>query len=296
MCGKGWAEAVQSDATFFVINAGQYECLCIRHREEQTLYVSDTIKICESVPAYGKLHTGLYIAAFEDALDRAEQLREIQDSSSLVFDRLYSRKYPYDRVQYIHVIQPDIASHNEDIVDQAEDQELLFVSGAFTTFPLLLMKFQKISQTLEQNLEIRIQSDPRAVLDQACQIQLWQRFRRLNSEGVPFHGPDGPHTFLLRLQQLTDKVFDCTVVTTDRSFGKKFVLKVAEQKSAQAKLRDEYVRYLWLKEEGFMFGLFGCEVEGMLKLGLLLSYGGVSLFHSASVITKTKLWVLKELC
>jgi len=95
---------------------------------------------------------------------------------------------------------------------------------------------------------------------------------------------------------LTDKVFDCTVVTTDRSFGKKFVLKVAEQKSAQAKLRDEYVRYLWLKEEGFMFGLFGCEVEGMLKLGLLLSYGGVSLFHSASVITKTKLWVLKELC
>jgi hypothetical protein len=32
-------------------------------------------------PAYGKLHIGLYIAAFKDAIDRAAQLHEIQQKN-----------------------------------------------------------------------------------------------------------------------------------------------------------------------------------------------------------------------
>lgn len=46
----------------------------IRHRNTQTLYVSDLIKphACKE-PSYGKLHVGLYIAAIRDALDRERQ-------------------------------------------------------------------------------------------------------------------------------------------------------------------------------------------------------------------------------
>ena len=33
-------------------------------------------------PAYGKLHIGLYITAFKDAIDRAAQLHEIQEKNA----------------------------------------------------------------------------------------------------------------------------------------------------------------------------------------------------------------------
>lgn len=71
---QAWAEAVQNDATFIVINAGLYEIIGFRHRASQTLHLSDVIDVSKSTPAYGKLHTGLYLAAFKDALDRAQQL------------------------------------------------------------------------------------------------------------------------------------------------------------------------------------------------------------------------------
>lgn len=47
--------------------------MCIRHRESQTLYVSDIIHppTCKA-PAYGKLHIGIYIAAIQDAIQRME--------------------------------------------------------------------------------------------------------------------------------------------------------------------------------------------------------------------------------
>lgn len=45
--------------------------MCVRHRESQTLYVSDIIHppTCKA-PAYGKLHIGIYIAAIQDAIRR----------------------------------------------------------------------------------------------------------------------------------------------------------------------------------------------------------------------------------
>jgi hypothetical protein len=55
-----------------VIHAGNYEILGIRDRASQTLYVSDVITVdaCD----YGKLHTGLFIAALRDANNRARRL------------------------------------------------------------------------------------------------------------------------------------------------------------------------------------------------------------------------------
>jgi hypothetical protein len=68
-----WAEAVNHDTTFVVINAGNIEIIGKRDRATQTLYVSNVIDVtaCD----YGKLHTGLYIAAIRDAHDRTARLR-----------------------------------------------------------------------------------------------------------------------------------------------------------------------------------------------------------------------------
>jgi hypothetical protein len=66
---------VRTDATLIVLNSGNHEFVAVRHRESQTLYLSDLIRpaTCKD-PAYGKLHVGIYIAAVNDAMRRVKLL------------------------------------------------------------------------------------------------------------------------------------------------------------------------------------------------------------------------------
>jgi hypothetical protein len=79
---------VNDDVTYIVINAGNFEIIGKRERATQTLYISNVIEVAEC--DYGKLHTGLYIAAIRDARDRAAQLRSNPLPRSWTFD--YSNK------------------------------------------------------------------------------------------------------------------------------------------------------------------------------------------------------------
>jgi hypothetical protein len=74
---KTWAQAVRNDATLLVVSSGNLEFIGVRHRESRTLFLSPLIDV-QNVPAYAKLHTGLYIAAFRDTVDRALQLRDAE--------------------------------------------------------------------------------------------------------------------------------------------------------------------------------------------------------------------------
>lgn len=67
-----WTEAVQDDVTFVIIHSGNLEIIGIRDRGKKTLYLSDVIQVngCD----YGRLHTGLYIAALRDAASRTRLL------------------------------------------------------------------------------------------------------------------------------------------------------------------------------------------------------------------------------
>ncbi|KAJ7173337.1 hypothetical protein C8R46DRAFT_113435 [Mycena filopes] len=69
-----WSRAVNRDSTVIVFHSGNFERIGIRDRATQTLYLSDLIEVptC-SEPGYGKLHIGLYITIFRDALDRLAQ-------------------------------------------------------------------------------------------------------------------------------------------------------------------------------------------------------------------------------
>ena len=57
-----------------VLHSGNHEIIGIRHRETQTLYISEIIEphSCSN-PAYGKIQVGLYIAAIQETIDRARQ-------------------------------------------------------------------------------------------------------------------------------------------------------------------------------------------------------------------------------
>jgi len=62
---------VRQNSTVLVIHAGNYEYVCIRHRETQTLYISDILHIpFLKEPGYGKVQIGIYIIALDDALQR----------------------------------------------------------------------------------------------------------------------------------------------------------------------------------------------------------------------------------
>ncbi|KAK0231425.1 hypothetical protein IW262DRAFT_1454438 [Armillaria fumosa] len=75
-----WAEAVNVDATFIVLNAGNQEFIGIRDRNLRRLYLSPLIDLNDpsSLPAgYFKIHTGLQIAAVLDAIQRAKRLNAL---------------------------------------------------------------------------------------------------------------------------------------------------------------------------------------------------------------------------
>ena len=71
---QAWARAVVNDATFIIFHCGDRERIGIRHRESQTLYLSDLIDTttCND-PTYGEIQVGLHLAIIQDALQRQEQ-------------------------------------------------------------------------------------------------------------------------------------------------------------------------------------------------------------------------------
>ncbi|KAJ3502354.1 hypothetical protein NLJ89_g8927 [Agrocybe chaxingu] len=96
---QGWAEAVINDATFIVFSSGNNEIHGVRHRASQTLYLSSRIDIANARgPAYGKLHTGLMLAGYRDALNRAIQLDRIVKLPKAIQPHLFSklRFHPLD--------------------------------------------------------------------------------------------------------------------------------------------------------------------------------------------------------
>lgn len=71
---QAWGESTRKDTTMIVFKAGNLERIGIRHRESQTLYISELIHAdtCKD-PGYGKLHIGLYMAALADTMNRLDQ-------------------------------------------------------------------------------------------------------------------------------------------------------------------------------------------------------------------------------
>ncbi|KAK0490396.1 hypothetical protein IW261DRAFT_11613 [Armillaria novae-zelandiae] len=93
-----WAEAVNIDATFMVLNAGSREFIGMRDRKLQRLYLSPLIDLDDpsSLPAgYFKIHTGLQIAALHDVIQRAKRLQRLESLSQV--PKLHT--FNYDRAE-----------------------------------------------------------------------------------------------------------------------------------------------------------------------------------------------------
>ncbi|KIM35341.1 hypothetical protein M413DRAFT_350883 [Hebeloma cylindrosporum] len=64
-----WIRAVEVDATFLVFHCGRAERIGFRHRETQTLYLSELI-YPSVVEKYAKIQIGLHLAIVKDVLER----------------------------------------------------------------------------------------------------------------------------------------------------------------------------------------------------------------------------------
>lgn len=93
-----WAEAVNVDSTFIVLNAGSREYIGIRDRKLQRLYLSPFIDLDKPDtvlrPGYFKIHTGLQITALVDAIQRAKKLHASRGILEL-YTFQYDRGEPY---------------------------------------------------------------------------------------------------------------------------------------------------------------------------------------------------------
>ncbi|KAF8329024.1 hypothetical protein F5887DRAFT_1185480 [Amanita rubescens] len=76
-----WSEMVKNDATYLVLNSGNFEIIALRNRKSRTLYLSDIIVTAD--PGYVQVHVGLFIAAIQDVIDRAAQLNASKAANAL---------------------------------------------------------------------------------------------------------------------------------------------------------------------------------------------------------------------
>ncbi|KAG5651125.1 hypothetical protein H0H81_009777 [Sphagnurus paluster] len=78
---RAWTLSAEHDTTYMIFNCGNYERIGFRHRDSQTLFLSDLIDVprCKS-PAYGKIHIGLFLAIIQDVIDRTEDEFKAQES------------------------------------------------------------------------------------------------------------------------------------------------------------------------------------------------------------------------
>jgi hypothetical protein len=67
---QAWAQAVSADTTILMLHSGNHEIIGVRHRARQTLYITDVTRPWDC-PGYGQIQVGIYIAAIQDALQRA---------------------------------------------------------------------------------------------------------------------------------------------------------------------------------------------------------------------------------
>jgi hypothetical protein len=73
---------VRTNSTILVLHSGNHEIIGVRHRQSQTLYISNVIEPHAATPAYGKIHVGLYIAALWDVMDRIQQDLQTEEENS----------------------------------------------------------------------------------------------------------------------------------------------------------------------------------------------------------------------
>lgn len=83
---KFWAKAVDAEATCMILTSGTEEVICIRERESQTLWMSETLSVSRtggSDPTYAKLHSAINMVGLKDAYGRDNAITHLMSIGRL---------------------------------------------------------------------------------------------------------------------------------------------------------------------------------------------------------------------
>ncbi|KAF9018785.1 hypothetical protein BDZ89DRAFT_1164980 [Hymenopellis radicata] len=130
---KAWVCAVKTDTTVIVFDCGNFIRIGIRHRERETLFLSNLIDIrtCKD-PAYGGLWTALQVAAASDALQRLPLLENAASSKrKSTFDAPH---HQFKRRKTDYATSKDKALHSFDKTTMAAKFSALALFFRFDLF------------------------------------------------------------------------------------------------------------------------------------------------------------------
>ncbi|CAA7265524.1 unnamed protein product [Cyclocybe aegerita] len=252
---QSWTEAVVDDLTFFVISCGNEENIAMRDRENQRLYLSSYVRPTTAFdPSHSKLHVGLYICAYLDALERARLLESMLNATppSIPFRyRLSLDRGPLTEKQ----AEIPIARRKALAVEKERvDKEII---SAFLQ---------------SESFSLRLHS---AVLSAAAtNANVWI-FRRQSScsESVSQLPNDGNPQFFIDLEQKLDgKVFAAYLArlplhssTQAEYYSNRLVMKLAKTDVEVTALEEEYGAYMKCSSQRVdalvpIYGLFYSQV------------------------------------
>ncbi|KAF8954478.1 hypothetical protein BDZ97DRAFT_1928229 [Flammula alnicola] len=285
-----WVELVRVDATFIVINAGNYEIIGRRHRESQTLYISPVIHVSmQSNPTHYKIHAGLGIAAYHDTRDRARQLKQMLLKPEGDWLLTYKTSYDYDSLKYPNRVKGKEDSNNEREAEGADSARVLRKQQLINSNEELIDQLRSAS-----HLAVLL---PHYILSGDIAHSFRRKVPPSSYPIQPLVGGSsdvkleeklatGIQLQIGNLEHLSGAAYRASLtringpIKTVHSRG--LVLKLARNKSRKERLQKEYGVYSQLWEEELpslvpVYGLFAHEDPAIGFEVLLMGDGGVPL-------------------
>ncbi|RDB15896.1 hypothetical protein Hypma_003546 [Hypsizygus marmoreus] len=277
-----WARAVRSDTTIILFHCGNFERIGIRHRESQTLYLSNLIDVPHDTnPARGKLHVGLYMAAYLDTMDRFIQLRELESQAQPPEVPIPQIK-PTPHVRPANTESTTTRKRNRDALDAdtsvddvESDSSVIIREAGLRNLALIQVRYD-VFNSISPASFIRVGRSLAPVVGPTRPPRVRRKYSTREHFTLVLHsafdrGATG-HAHRATLELTT---------STGKELTHEVVVKLAFTAEQQERLEHEYSIYRHLSSSGVkgiivdVFGLFR-DIEGD-SMAIIMSHGGRSL-------------------
>ncbi|CAA7267698.1 unnamed protein product [Cyclocybe aegerita] len=289
---QSWAEAVLNDATFLVIQAGNYELIGIRNRETQTLYLSSLIHVSGSTsPQYNKIQLGLYLTSYCDVVARVELLDHLymMDEKALAARLpLYSKNYDLDGLKSKYPGQPQgrqrltVHEKNAQTKEQTRVEKILFNCLSHGTNIPTTLRQPLVAREVPNAYLVRMKSKKAAEdVPPGRSLTLHLGSELKSDETVTLRPTGAELVFSGRVWRARLQVEGNSPVT--KTLFADTVIKFARNSQERASLLEEYREYQQLAKDvvpniADVYGIFKVECPAGLEFtALLMSHSGTTL-------------------
>ncbi|KIM40416.1 hypothetical protein M413DRAFT_28883 [Hebeloma cylindrosporum] len=257
---KAWLHAVAVDATFLVFHCGKAERIGFRHRETQTLYLSELIDP-SAVEKYAKIQTGLHLAIVKDVLERDV----LSSTKKRPAAEPINTECQSKRVKRTHETEDVDSNPSAELSLGSRNLALIALDQGLYRSPVP-SSFFRVESTWDPARGTEVNNEPRRKAryppSEYFTLTLGDQLGR-GSVGIAYQA-------------------SVTFISESNTFEhSRLVVKMSYFESQKTSLRHEYAMYKLLVTRGVaqnilpVYGMFQDAETGMLVL--VMEYGGESL-------------------